>query len=109
MFWRTPHTSTGATRRAFDLVRASLLLEPLPFDWASELDWPHDPAESRTLEPQSLTPASHRPPLRLVHSRTRAGAVAERQQHCLSPVGQGTPQIRSRSNGRELNKHAAGR
>jgi hypothetical protein len=116
MFWRTPHTSTGATRRALDLVRAFLLLERPPYDWAAELDWPHGPADSRTLELPSFVTAAHRPPLRLVHSRSRTGAVTERSQHCLSPVGQVSPQVCSRSHGRVpdppmrgADKHAAGR
>jgi hypothetical protein len=109
MFWRSPHTSTGAVRRALDLVRASLLLDPTPYDWAVELDWPDEPVVSRALVPLPLTNATHRPPLRLVHSRSRAGAVTERPQHCLSPVGQASPQVCSRSHGRGLEKHAADR
>lgn len=109
MFWRSPHTSTGATRRALDLVRASLLLEPAPYDWAAELDWPDDPVVSRALDPLPLTTAAHRRSIRLVHSRSRAGAVPERSQHCLAPVGQASPQICSRSHGRGLEKHAARR
>jgi hypothetical protein len=116
MFWRSPHTSTGAVRRALDLVRASLLLDPTPYDWAVELDWPDEPVVSRALVPLPLTNAAHRPPLRLVHSRSRAGAVPERPQHCLSPVGQASPQVCSRSHGRGLDpplrgagKHAADR
>jgi hypothetical protein len=108
MFWRTPHTSTGAKRRALGLVRATLLLDPPPYDWAVELEWPHDPAVSRTLGSLPLSSPSHRPPLRLVHARTRAGAVPDGQQYCLSPVGQGTPQIRSRPQGRTLGSSLRG-
>jgi hypothetical protein len=107
MFWRRLHTSSrlGAVHRALDPVRALLLLDPPPYDWASELDWPHGPAESRTLE----SPASshgHRRKLRAQRARFRGGAVLERPQHCLSPI---TPPVRSRPSGRALDKHAVGR
>jgi hypothetical protein len=112
MFWRLTHTSStlGAVRRALDLVRALLLLGPPPlYDWATETDWPHGPAESRAL--QSLVPfAGHRPqPLRSSSHRWRAGAILERPQECLCPVGHGKPLVRSRPSRRELDKRAAGR
>ena len=107
MFWRRLHTSfrPGAVHRALDLVRALLLLDPPPYDWASELDWPHERAESRTLK----SPASshgHRRQLRAARARFRGGAVLERPQHCLTPI---TPLVRSRPPGRALDKHAVGR
>jgi hypothetical protein len=109
MFWRSTHTSrrAGAVHRALDRVRALLLLDPPPYDWASELDWhPHVPAESRAL--QSPVPfTGHRPQLlRSTSSRWRAGAVLERSQECLCPVGHSKPLVRSRPLSRELDKHA---
>jgi hypothetical protein len=107
MFWRRLHTSSrlGAVHRALDLVRALLLLDPPPYDWASELDWPHGPAESRTLK---SPPSSHghRRQQRARRVRFRGGAVLERPQHCLTPI---TPSVRSRPPGRALDKHAVGR
>jgi hypothetical protein len=107
MFWRRLHTPLrlGAVHRALDLVRALLLLDPPPYDWASELDWPHGPAESRTLK----SPASshgHRRQQRAQRARSRGGAVLERPQHCLTPI---TPPVRSRPRRRALDKHAVGR
>ncbi|HEX2701857.1 MAG TPA: hypothetical protein VHM72_00285 [Solirubrobacteraceae bacterium] len=107
MFWRRPHISSrlGAVPRALDLVRALLLLDPPPYDWATELDWPHGPVESRTL-PSPESDHGHRPQLRAQRARFRAGAVPERQHHCLSPI---TPPVRSRPQRRALEKHAVGR
>jgi hypothetical protein len=111
MFWRFTHTSSrsGAVHRALDLVRALLLLDPPPYDWASELDWPHGRAESRPL--QSPVPfVGHRPqPLRSPSSRWRAGAILERPQECLCPIGHSKPLVRSRPIRRELDKHVVGR
>jgi hypothetical protein len=119
MFWRRSHTSKGssdAIHRALDLVRASLLLETPPFDWAAELDWPRNPVESRALYGPTLLREVHHPRLRAVPTRSRAGAVPERPQHCLCPVGHApfgtqaasTPLARSQPFGRGLRKHAAG-
>jgi hypothetical protein len=110
MFWRFTHTSSrsGAVHRALDQVRALLLLDPPPYDWATDLDWPpYVPAESRAL--QSPVPfTGHRPqPLRSTSSRWRAGAVLERPQECLCPIGHRPPQVRSRPLSRELDKHVA--
>ncbi|MGD0981904.1 MAG: hypothetical protein ABR946_10555 [Solirubrobacteraceae bacterium] len=107
MFWRRLHTSfrSGAVHRALDLVRALLLLDPPPYDWASELDWPHGLAESRTLESPTSS-HGHRRQRRPARVRFRGGAVLERPQHCLTPI---TPLVRSRPPRRALDKHAVGR
>jgi hypothetical protein len=74
MFWRRLHISLrpGAVHRALDLVRALLLLDPPPYDWASELDWPHGPAESRTLE-SPMSSHGHRRQPRAQRVRSAAG------------------------------------
>jgi hypothetical protein len=113
MFWRFTYSSSrsGAVHRVLDLVRALLLLDPPPYDWASELDWPHGPAEPRALQLPWPAPAeiAHRRALRTAHHRSRAGAVLERPHECLCPVRHSAPLVRSRPPRRGLDKPAVGR
>ncbi|HUB77125.1 MAG TPA: hypothetical protein VL977_08705 [Solirubrobacteraceae bacterium] len=112
MFWRLTHTSqAGAVRRALDLVRAVLLLDAPPYDWAAETEWAHDGAGSRALQPQfAAAIAGHGRASRPGRPRSRGGAVLERPQECLSPIGaRRTPQVRSRPSRCALSKRAVGR
>ena len=69
--------SFRAARRALDLARAALLLEPV-------LEELREPAEMRPAH-------VHRTPLRARRARRRGGAVAARPQHCIAPLPRATP------------------
>ena len=112
MFWRLLHTpKAGAVRGALGRVRALLLLDPPPYDWAAEVEWPYDAAASRALQPSPVAAiAGHRRASRPARPRSRGGSVLERPQECLCPIGPRQPQlVRSRPSRCVLDKRAVGR
>jgi len=70
MFWLRP--SISAARRALDLARAALLLEPMP-------EQSRERVGRRVAHP-------HRVPLRASRARRRGGAVTPRPQPCITPL-----------------------
>jgi len=77
MFPPVLNESLRAARRALDLARAALLLEP-------SLEELREPVEARPAH-------VHRTPLRARRARRRGGAVTARPQHCITPLVRATP------------------
>ena len=77
MFPPVLNESLRAARRALDLARAALLLEP-------ELEQLREPVDARPAH-------VHHTPLRARRARLRGGAVPARPQHCIAPLVRATP------------------